>query len=130
MWLEVDLRDLKITLGWDVLKGQSVDVVMKEVQVFALVYNLVRLVMLKAAERQKVSPDRISVIDALRWLQPSKAEQMLPHLVMHPRRPGRVEPRCIKRRRQAYALMTRPRQELRKRLKKRRDAAEVNGIRF
>lgn len=121
--VELDLRDLKITLGLDVLKGHSVDVVMKEVQVYALVYNLVRLVMLKAAERQKVSPDRISFIDALRWLQLSKPDQTLPQLVVNPRRPGRVEPRCVKRRRKAYTLMTRPRHELRKRLKKRRNAA-------
>ncbi len=43
--VEVNLRDLKITLGMDVLKGHSVDVVTKEVLVFVLIYNLVRLVM-------------------------------------------------------------------------------------
>lgn len=121
--VEVDLRDLKITLGLDVLKGQSVDVVMKEVQVFALVYNLVRLVMLDAAKRQRVSPDRISFIDALRWLQPPKPEQPLPQLVVNPRRSGRLEPRCVKRRPKTYPLMTQPRHELRKRLRKRLDAA-------
>lgn len=121
--VEVDLRDLKTTLGMDVLKGHSVDVALKEMQVFVLVYNLVRLVMLKAARRQRVRPARLSFIDALRWLQPPKPARSLPELIVNPERPGRVEPRCIKRHMKEYDLMTRPREELRKRLKKRRDAA-------
>lgn len=121
--IEVDLRDLKITLGMDVLKGHSVDVVIKELLVFVLVYNLVRLVMLKAAHRQRVRPCRISFIDALRWLQPPKPSRPLPDLIINPERPDRIEPRCIKRHMKEYDLMTRPRPELRKRLKKRRNAA-------
>jgi hypothetical protein len=121
--VEVDLRDLKITLGLDVLKGHKVETVLKEVQVYVLVYNLVRLVTVKAARRQRVAPHRISFIDALRWLQPPKPARPLPVLLENPIRPGRIEPRCIKRRMKTYKLMNLPRRELRKRLKKRRDAA-------
>jgi hypothetical protein len=121
--VEVDLRDLKITLGMDVLKGHKVKTIKKEVLVYALVYNLVRLVALKAARRQGVNPHRISFIDALRWLQPSKPDAPLPDLVVNPIRPGRIEPRCIKRRPKKYDRMNQPRHELRKRLQKRRDAA-------
>jgi len=121
--VEVDLRDLKITLGLDKLKGHSVDVVKKEMWVFALVYNLVRVVILKAARRQRVQPHRLSFIDALRCLQPPKPAQSLPDLVVNPERPDRVEPRVLKRRKKEYPYMTKPRAELRKRLKKRRDAA-------
>lgn len=121
--VEVDLRDLKITLGMDVLKGHKVETIKKEALVYALVYNLVRLVAFKAARRQRVSPHRISFIDALRWLQPPKPDAPLPDLVVNPLRPGRVEPRCIKRRMKEYDLMKLPRRELRKRLKKRQDAA-------
>jgi hypothetical protein len=121
--VEVDLRDLKITLGLDVLKGHKVETVKKEVLVYSLVYNLVRLVALKAARRQRVNPHRISFIDALRWLQPAKPDAPMPDLVVNPVRPGRIEPRCIKRRPKEYDRMNRPREELRKRLKKRRDAA-------
>jgi hypothetical protein len=121
--VEVDLRDLKITLGMDVLKGHKVATVTKEVLVFALVHNLVRLVTLQAARRQRVRPHRISFIDALRWLQPAKPNQPLPDLIVNPERPNRIEPRCIKRRPKSYPLMTAPRHELRKRLRKRRDAA-------
>jgi hypothetical protein len=121
--VEVDLRDLKITLGMDVLKGHKVETIMKEMLVFVLVYNLVRLVVQKSSRRQRVAPHRISFIDALRWLQPPKPARVLPDLIVNPQRPGRVEPRCIKRRMKEYRLMTSPRRELRKRLKKRRDAA-------
>jgi len=121
--VEVDLRDLKITLGLDILKGHSVDVVNKEVQVFILVYNLNRLAMLKAARRQQVAPNRISFIDALRWLQPPKPHRPLPDLVVNPLRPGRIEPRCIKRRPKPFPKMVRPRAEYRKRLKKQPRAA-------
>ena len=122
--IEVDLRDLKETLGLDVLKGHSVDTVKKELLVFVLVHNLVRLVMVEAARRQRVKPHRISFIDAMRWLQPPKPKTPLPELVVNPHRPDREEqPRCIKRHMKEYDLMTRPRAELRKLLKKRRDAA-------
>jgi hypothetical protein len=121
--VEVDLRDLKITLGMDVLKGYKVDTVTKEMLVFVLVHNLVRLVALQAAKRQRVRPHRISFIDALRWLQPPKPCRALPDLIINPERPNRVEPRCIKRRKKEFPLMKSPRYELRKRLKKRRDAA-------
>ena len=121
--VEVDLRDLKITLGMDVLKGQKLETVMKELYVFVLVYNLVRLVVQKSSRRQRVAPRRISFVDALRWLQPPKPSCDLPDLIVNPIRPGRVESRCIKRRMKEYVLMTAPRRELRKRLKKRRDAA-------
>jgi len=121
--IEVDLRDLKITLGLDVLKGRKVQTVKKEALVFSLVYNLIRLVMLKAAKRQRVNPNRISFIDALRWLTPPKPDGPLPELVVNPVRPGRIEPRCIKRRGKKFPFMKVPRDELRKRLQKQRDAA-------
>jgi hypothetical protein len=56
-------------MGLDVLKCKTVDGVLKELIVFALIYNLVRLVMAQAARRQQVLIDRISFIDAVRWLQ-------------------------------------------------------------
>jgi len=114
--IEVDLRDLKITLGLDVVKGRKPETVLKELLAFVLVYNLVRAVMLKASRRQQVQPHRLSFIDALRWLQPPKPSVVLPDLVVNPERKGRIEPRCIKRHMKEYDLMTKPRDELRKRL--------------
>lgn len=114
--VETDLRHLKQTLRMDVLRTKTVAGVHKELAMFALVYNLVRLVMLEAAYRQKVPVERISFIDALRWLQQARADQRLGKLEVLPHRPGRHEPRVRKRRPKEYDLMNRPRDELRKAL--------------
>ena len=66
--VETNLKSLKTTMKMDVLRCETVAGVSKELLMFALTYNLVRLVMLEASSRQKVAVDRISFIDALRWL--------------------------------------------------------------
>jgi hypothetical protein len=90
------------------------DGVLKELQVFALIYNLVRQVMLLAAVRQKVDVRRISFIDALRWLQTAQPGDELSKLVVNPDRPNRLEPRVRKRRPKQYPLMKKPRRQLKK----------------
>lgn len=111
--IEVDLRSLKISLGMDVLHCKTVDGVLKEIWMCALVYNLVRLVMLQAAERQGVPPDRISFTDALRHLRQFGLSDLDRDLMTNPARPGRVEPRVIKRRMKKFPLMVHPRSALR-----------------
>jgi hypothetical protein len=103
-------------MGLDVLKCKTVDGVLKELIVFALIYNLVRLVMAQAARRQQVAIDRISFIDAVRWLAAARDNELLPPLVLNPHRPYRYEPRVRKRRPKQYPLMQKPRNELRKSL--------------
>lgn len=114
--VETDLAHLKTTLGMDVLKCESEAGVLKELTVFAIVYNLVRVVMYEAARRQGVCPDRISFVDALRWLSSAPPGTPLPTLVVNPVRPDRIEPRCQKRRAKKYPYMIHPRQELRRRI--------------
>jgi hypothetical protein len=114
--IETNLRHLKTTMKMEILHCHTVEGVKKEVQVFALVYNLVRLVMLKASRRQKVLPSRISFIDALRWLRSAPPDSPLPTLVINPDRPDRAEPRVVKRRPKEYDRMTKPREQLRKAL--------------
>jgi DDE family transposase len=63
--IEINLRHLKTTMGMDVLHCQTVNGVLKELTVFALVYNLVRAVMYAASQRQQVPVARISFADAL-----------------------------------------------------------------
>jgi hypothetical protein len=118
--VETNLRHLKQTLGMDVLRTKSVAGVHKELAMFALVYNLVRLVMLRAAERQDVPPDRISFVDALRWLRHARTGHSLRDLELVPRRPGRHEPRVRKRRPKEYDLMNKPRAALREALTRKR----------
>ena len=110
--VESHLKNLKTTMKMDVLHCETVAGVSKELLMFALTYNLVRLVMLEASGRQEVGVDRISFVDALRWLMESRAGASLPKLVVN-RAPaqGRAEPRVRKRRPKSYPLMTRPRNE-------------------
>ncbi len=112
--VETNLRHLKQTMGLDVLRCETRDGVLKELMVFALVYNLVRAVMCEAAKRQDVPMDRISFIDALRWLGSAQIDRPLPDLIVNPERPGRVEPRVRKRRPKQFPVMKRPRDQLRK----------------
>ncbi len=113
--VEQNLRHLKQTMEMDVLRCTTVKGILKELTIYAIVYNLVRVVMLEAAGRQGVDVERISFIDAFRWLREMKTDD-LPRLVVNPARPGRFEPRVRKRRPKEYPLMKTPRAELRKRL--------------
>jgi hypothetical protein len=118
--IEVNFRHLKTTMGMEVLHCKSVAGVQKEMYMFAIAYNLVRLVMLEASRRQEVPLDRISFIDALRWLRDTKPGTPLTALVVNPVRPGRIEPRVIKRRMKEFPLMKKPREKLRKSLSRKK----------
>ena len=118
--IETNLRHLKTTMKMEVLRCHSVEGVLKELAMYALVYNLVRLVMLEAARRQDVPVERISFVDALRWLRTAKPGTLLPQLIVNPHRPNRSEPRVVKRRPKSYPLMTKPRNKLRKALLRKR----------
>ncbi len=114
--IETNFGHLKTTMKMDVLKCKTVDGVLGELQVFALIYNMVRQVMLEASRRQDVAVGRISFIDALRHLRSASPGTALPRLVVNPHRPNRLEPRVVKRRPKPYPLMTKPRCQLKKEL--------------
>ena len=107
--VEDHLRNLKVTLGMRVVRPKTVAGVLKELCVFAMVYNLVRLVMIRSAQKHGLDLSRVSFIDALRCLRHREELNPLPRLFCQPWRPGRVQPRVIKRRQNAYRIMTRPR---------------------
>jgi hypothetical protein len=94
--IEVCFRDLKHSLEMRKFSARSLDGVKKQMLAFVLVYNLVRLVMAEAAQRQGVTPDRISFRDALTWLLWSMPEGPPPHLIVNPRRRRPTEPRARK----------------------------------
>lgn len=114
--IETCFSHLKTTMKMDVLRCQIVRGVLKELTMFLLVYNMVRMTMLEASRRQEVPIDRISFVDALRWLATAQPGDDLPDLVINPLRPNRAEPRVRKRRPKSYPLMTITRDELRKTL--------------
>jgi hypothetical protein len=115
--VETHFGELKTTLRMRRVKSQTPDGVKKELAAYCLAYNLVRGVMLRAAARQGVTPDRISFMDALRWLTSCALPgEEVPELVVNPKREGRGEPRVIKNLRDTYRKMTLPRTQMRRRL--------------
>lgn len=112
--IETCIRTIKHTLNLDVLRSHTPHGVLKEIAMLVLVYNAVRLVMVRAAAQQGVEPIRISFIDALRWMRGARPGAEVPRLNVIPLRPGRNEPRERKRRAKAYPLMQTPRAEYHK----------------
>jgi hypothetical protein len=126
-WLvELNLRSLKTTLRMEVLKGQSVEMIRKELLAYQLVYNLIRWLMWQAALAHGVDAHRLSFAGT-----PQRVLAVLPHLArcctcyerrrmatlllariaadIVPDRPNRIEPRAVKRRPKNYRRLTTPR---------------------
>lgn len=114
--VEVNSKHSKITMNMDVLRCRTVEGVLKELAMFALAYNLVRSVMAESARARGVAPERISLVDAVRWLAGSDGDTDPGVLLVNPARPGRAGPRVVKRRPKQDFRMTKPRAELRKQL--------------
>lgn len=112
--VETCFGHIKTTLKMDVFKCQSVDGVLKELAVYLIAYNLVRLVMLRAAKLMGVCVSRVSFVDTARalgaWLTGSG---FTPKPVVNPPRPGRHNPRVSRRRKKQYDMMNQPRAEYR-----------------
>ena len=100
--MPMDVRHCKTVLG-----------VQKEILVWAILYPLVRLVILHAATQQQVDGARLSFLDAWRWRGAPGPGVPLEALFVNPAHPNRVEPRGTKRRPQAFPCMTKPRRVLR-----------------
>jgi len=113
--IETNFRHLKTTMKMESLKCQTADGVMKELMIYVLVYNMVRAAMMLAAERQGIADvNRVSFIDALRWLCSVLAAHpkgSMPQLIINPSRQGRWCPRVIKRRKKEYDMMNKPRSQ-------------------
>lgn len=130
---ELNLRSLKTFLKMEVLRGESPDVVRKEIAIHLLIYNLIRLLMWHAALSQGRDLHRLSftgTLHRIRAMMPLlsliRGQPTLAHLLSYliqsiaddtvPLRPDRVEPRRLKRRPKPYDLLTRPRHEYRGRI--------------
>ena len=127
-WMvELNLRSLKTTLKMETLRCQSVDMVGKELLMYQLTYNLIRLLMWEAARRCGGDVRRLSFagtqqrILALwaywdRCPQTSQrqrlADWLLEQIALHalPDRPNRKEPRAIKRRHKVFPYLKHPRE--------------------
>jgi hypothetical protein len=131
--IELRFRDLKTTLGMDVLRGRTADVVEKEIYMHLLAYNLIRGLMVQAAARHGCPLHRLSfagAVDRLNALAPylwlyegtPRARDLYDLLLRWiardpvPHRPNRLEPRAVKRRPKEYDRLNRPRALMREAL--------------
>ena len=116
--VETHFGELKTTLKMRKVKSKTSQGVLKELTVYALVYNLIHCLMARAAFAQGVTPRQISFIDTVRWLLCADPGEELPQLIINPHRPDRHEPRVVKDQQDTYTKMTKPRSTLRKALKR------------
>ena len=133
--VELDLRNIKVTLGVDVLSCRTPQMVVKELWVHLLAYNLIRLLMAQAAAVSDIEPRQLSFKHTVQIWTEWTARKLctacqradLWQLIVQVRvadRPGRVEPRMKKRRPKPYPWMKKSRpQERRKIIARRRAAA-------
>jgi hypothetical protein len=108
--IETCFNHLKTTMRMCVLKCQSIAGVKRELLMYQITYNLVRLTMLRHAIDTGIRVNRVSLIDAMRWLWMRLIG--LPgvsRLIQNPQRPGRYHPRVRRRRMKEYDLLTQPR---------------------
>jgi Transposase DDE domain len=127
--IEVDFRSIKSEIGMDILGGKSPPMVVKEVAVHLLAYNLIRSLMARAATLAQVLPRALSFKATLqlwhafsqhwRW-HPEQATDGLMQSMLQaisemtiPQWPNRVEPHAIKRRPTTHAYLTIPRADAR-----------------
>jgi hypothetical protein len=126
---ELFLRDIKITLGMDILRCKTPAMLHKELCMHLIAYNLIRALMLKAAREHHVTPLSLSLKGAcatVRHFAPMMAndandpsvnatlQALLLSIIARdriPNRPNRTEPRARKRRPKNYQLLNKPRHE-------------------
>ena len=128
--VELNFADIKTTLGTDILRCKTPQMVRKEILMHFIVYNCIRNLMVDAVIGKEAKPSRISFkgcIQAVRQWEPSLNqarlgkseiirlisllyESIIGYIV--PARPGRKEPRVVKRRPKPYQSLTKPRHEM------------------
>jgi Transposase DDE domain len=133
--MELWLRDIKITMDMDMLRTKTPARVRAELAMFLVGYNLIRTVMFDASKVSGARLEQLSFkstlvrfglwcarlghgIQLVVWLlgYPGILSDLVRDL--NPDRPGRYEPRVVKRRPKPFPRMQRPRQELRAQLLK------------
>lgn len=128
--LEMCLNDLKTTMGLDMLRGRTPDSVHKELYSGLIAHNLIRCTMASAATTGGVPLERVSFkgsVDAVRHFASAMAQartkgkrsQLWQSLLetlardLVPERPGRREPRAVKRKKNKYPRLNVPRAKFR-----------------
>lgn len=128
--VELFFRDIKTTMGMDILRCKSPAMIRKEIMMHFIAYNCVRRIMYEAAEEADMPVRHISFktsLQTLRSWEPNLNQAKLSRkerfrlismlyesITQCPlfQRPGRSEPRAVKRRPKGFHLLTKPRHEM------------------
>lgn len=128
--VELDIRHIKDTMGMNILSCKTSEMALKEIWVYLLAYNLLRLMMTQAALIADITPRQMSFKHCLQlWLASLyklnvfDEEQFNAFLLLMSQqrvgnRPGRIEPRAVKRRPKAFPLLTKPREMARENVRR------------
>jgi hypothetical protein len=129
--VELDLRNIKTTLGLAMLSCLTPEMVIKEIWVYLLAYNLIRLMMAQAAVLANLLPRQLSFKHTVqiwigwhthaRGIDRKETRHSLFILIAQQQvgnRPGRIEPRAVKRRPKPYPLLTQSRATARAKVRK------------
>jgi len=129
--VELDLRNIKTTLGLEMLSCKTPAMAEKEIWVYLLAYNLIRLIMAQAAVLADRLPRELSFKHALQlwvawgqWSDVTNCDDKLGDLLILiaqqrvGNRSGRIEPRAVKRRPKPFPLLTKPRHLAREEVRK------------
>lgn len=124
--VELDLRNIKTTLGMETLSCKTPEMAEKEMWTYLLAYNLIRIVMAEAASWADLLPRQLSFKHTLQLWRACLREsfslndqEKVQHLLcaiaqnIVGNRPGRIEPRAVKRRPKPFSLLTKPREQAR-----------------
>ena len=126
--VEVDLRDIKNSLGMDILRCKTPAMIEKELTIYQILYNAIRALMIEAALAHGAVPQRLSfkgtLATARQWTaamsharDANEIERLHAEFLRCiardrlPNRPGRIEPRARKRRPKGYPLLVKPRRQ-------------------
>jgi len=124
--IELWFRDLKTSLGMEGLRCQSPKMIHKELEMFFIAYNLIRCLMIQASRNHAVQILQLSfqgTVDTVRQFSVAitqarsrkKQKELIDKLFetiaadLVPARPGRREPRAVKRRPKPCVWLTQPR---------------------
>ena len=128
--VELDLRAIKTTLGMETLSCKTPTMAEKEVWTYLLAYNLIRIMMAEAALFTEQLPRQLSFKHTVQlWVawcrigpeyRDGRFEQLLLFIAQQKagHRPGRIEPRAVKRRPKPYPLLMTPRIDAREHIEK------------
>ncbi len=126
--VELDIRNIKTTLGMEVLRCLTPQMVEKELWVYLLAYNLIRLLMAQAARDAGVHPRELSFKHTVQMWTEWASQTLQAHPIQKAEffrliaqlnvgnRPGRIEPRARKRRPKSYPWLKVPRAEARQQI--------------